>query len=222
MNKILSRINIYIIFIITTVIIGCTIYNSNNQGLPTAPSSDSILIPSRTPSAVVLTSYPITLTSNDDVATSSPNYLCERVPEPELSKTAISDNIYLSGKFYLCTYDGTQIAFDFDNGKLGSKESTSSDIKLVTSGATIDNRSFYYLQETNGAYVAVSELGLPTQEYCEKRTTAVNRLTLVLSSVSATGCVLTNEGRLAFFQVERLDLFGLESVEVFFTIWNKK
>lgn len=39
--------------------------------------------------------------------TSKPNHLCERVPEPELMQSNISDSIYLSGKFYLCAYDGS-------------------------------------------------------------------------------------------------------------------
>ena len=158
----------------------------------------------------------------NDIATSKPNYLCEKVPEPYLIENSNSADIYLSGRFYLCTYDGSQIAFDFDSGNLGNTESVSTDIILVISSSSIDNRSLYYLREINNSYVAVSELTLPTQEYCKQRSASTNRLTLVLISVSATGCVLTNEGRLAFFQVERLDPFGLESVEISFTTWNKE
>ncbi len=222
MIKILCRINTLIIFVVAMVTTGCTSHNSTNLGISTTPSSDSSLMPTETPSAGVLTSYPRTLTPDNAVATSKPNHLCEKVPEPELNNKTNSGNVYLSGKFYLCTYDGSQIAFDFDSGQVSSTESTNADIKLVISSADIDNRSLYFLQETNNSYVAVSQFSSPTQEYCEQQTAAANRLTLVLGSVGATGCVLTNEGRLAFFQVEQLDPFGLESVEVIFTTWNKK
>jgi hypothetical protein len=222
MTKFVSRLTLSIVFIVTIMTIGCSRTRLENQSAPTLPSLESSSIPSLTPFAILPTPHPGTSTPGNEVETSQPNYLCERVPEPELSKTANSNNIYLSGKFYLCTFDGTQIAFDFDSGKLGSIESAITDIKLVISGASIDNRSLYFLQETNNSYVAVSELILPTQEYCEQQTMATNRLKLVLSSIGAIGCVLTNDGRLAFFQVERLDPFGLESVEVSFTTWNKK
>jgi hypothetical protein len=203
-------------------IVGCARITSNNQSTSTVPSSQPIVTPSQTPFTVSLTPQLETSTPSEDILTATPDYLCEKVPEPELNKAPNPDNIYLSGKFYLCTYDGTQIAFDFDSGKLGNIESTSTDIKLVINGASIDNRSLYFLRETNDSHVAVSEESLPTLEYCEQRTAAENRLKLVLSSVGATGCILTNEGRLAFFQVEQLDSFGLESIEVFFTTWNKK
>lgn len=204
-----------------TVIVGCSRGNSVNPGMPPTPSPDSIPMPSKTPSATLFTSQPRTLTPANDVASSTPNYLCERVPEPNLNNKVDSGNIYLSGKSNLCTFDGAQIAFDLDSGKLGDSESTVTDIKLVISGASIDNRSLYFLRETNNSFVAVSELSLPTQEHCKQQSMATNRLTLVLASVGATGCVLTNEGRLAFFRVEQIDLFGLESVEVSFTTWNK-
>jgi hypothetical protein len=186
-----------------------------------SPSPDSIIASSKTPYVSVTTLHQEILSPSSNVSTSKPDYLCEKVPEPELVPAATSDT-YLSGKFYLCTYDSTQIGFDFDGGKLDSKESVDTDIELVISGASIDNRSLYFLRETNDAYVAVSEMDIPTQEYCQKQVLSITRLTLVLGSEGAVGCVLTNQGRLAYFQVGRLDPFGLESVEVFFTTWNNK
>jgi hypothetical protein len=218
--KIFGKPSVYIVFAIA--IIGCAEFNSNNQGVPTNPS-DSILTPSKTPSAVLFNTPSFeALTPDNNVATSKPNYLCEKVPEPELNNKTDSGNIYLAGKFFLCTYDGTQSAFDFDTGELDSTQSLAVDIRIIISSASIDNRSLYFFQETNNSYVAVSESDSPTQEHCEKQSAAENRLTLILGSVGATGCVLTNEGRLAFFKVEQLDPFGLESVEISFTTWNKK
>jgi hypothetical protein len=167
--------------------------------------------------ATTETSNPISQTSPE---TSKPNHLCEKVPEPELLQGNNSDSIYLASKFYLCTYDGSQITFDFDNGDLGDVESVASDIILVVSGANIDNRSFYYIRETDNSYVAVSESTLPTKDYCKNQVTSINRLTLVLGSVGTTGCVLTNVGRLAYFQVEQLNPFGLESIKVSFSTWE--
>jgi hypothetical protein len=186
-----------------------------------SPSPDSIIASSKTPYASTPTLHQEILTPSSSDSTSKPDYLCEKVPEPELTPVTTS-NTYLSGKFYLCTYDGTQIGFDFDGGKLGSKESVDTDIELLISGASIDNRSLYFLRETNDAYVAVSEIDIPTREYCQKQVTSATRLTLVLGSEGTAGCILTNQGRLAYFQVGRLDPFGLESVEVFFTTWNNK
>jgi hypothetical protein len=222
MTRIIFRLNVLIVIIVAVTIVGCDRITSNNQNTSTIPSTQSILTPSQTPFIVSLTPQLETPTPSKDVLTATSDYLCEKVPDPELNKAPNPNNIFLSGKIYLCTYDGSQIAFDFDSGKLGNTESTSTDIKLVISGASIDNRSLYFLREINNSRVAVSEVSMPTQEYCERRTAAENRLKLVLSSAGTTGCVLTNEGRLVFFQVERLDPFGLESVEVSFTAWNKK
>ena len=191
-----------------------------------APTSTINLKPELTPTLVpteVISQVPDTTLSlnSNEIVNPTPNFLCEGVPKPEISKSANSDNVYLSGQFYLCTYDGTQIAFDFDNGNLENSESKNADIELVSSGASIDNRSFYLIQEINGAFVEVSEMKLPTQEYCRQRTTADVRLHLILGSVGAVGCVLTNDGRIAFFQVEQLDPFGQESVKISFVTWNK-
>lgn len=157
--------------------------------------------------------------SGDNLTTSIPDDFCKKVPEPVIETTL--SNIHMSGKFYLCSYDGTQNAFDFDSGRLVSAESMSSDLKLVISGASIDNRTIYYLRENNGAFVDVSELSIPNIEYCEKLLTE-NRLTLVLGSVGATGCILTNEGRLGFFQVVQENPVGLESIQATFTVWEKR
>lgn len=105
---------------------------------------------------------------------------------------------------------------------MGDAESTSSDIILVVSGASIDNRSLYYPCRTDISYVAVSESTLPTKDYCENQVTSIKRLTFVIGSVGATGCGLTNDGRLAYFQVEQLNPFGLESFEVSFSTWNNR
>jgi hypothetical protein len=185
-----------------------------------SPFPDSISTSSKTPYVSTPTLHQEILTPSSNEPISKPDYLCEKVPEPELIPT--TRDTYLSGKFYLCTYDGTQIGFDFDVGKLDSKESVDTDIELVVSGASIDNRSLYFLRETNDSYVAVSEIDIPTREYCQKQVISATRLTLVLGSEGTAGCILTNQGRLAYFQVGRLDPFGLESVEVFFTTWNNK
>lgn len=201
-----------ITLIMAMIINGCAGYDSNNQSIP---SVSAVSTNSNSP-----TSYSLSPTPVSFQATSRPDYLCELVPEPELNESSNFNDIYLSGKFSLCRYDGSQIAFDFDNGKLNDAESTTSDIILVISSASIDNRSLYFLQEINNSYVAASDLAMPTQAYCERQTSAPNRLTLVLSAVGITGCVLTNQGRLAYFEIEQLDLFGLESVEVSFVTWN--
>ena len=211
-----------VILIMATVINGCASDNSNNQSTPDVSAVGTNLTTFKTPVASTPIFSPASPTPVSYQATSRPSFLCELVPEPELNEAISSENIYLSGKFNLCTYDGSQIAFDFDSGKLGNAESETTDIILVISSASIDNRSLYFLRETNNSYVAVSDLTLPTQEYCEHQTTAENRLTLVLSATGATGCVMTNEGRLAYFKIEQLDPFGLESVAVSFVTWKNK
>lgn len=197
------------------IFVGCSKYPMGEQEIPSHP----IIVYLETPTPTVNL---MTLEAPEhDTESAVPQDLCKKVPEPNIDEKTLP-NIYMSGKFYLCTYDGTQNAFDFDSGRLISAESISSDLKLVISSANIDNRTIYYLRENNGAFVDASELSIPTTEYCEKRILTENRLTLVLGSVGVTGCILTNEGRLGFFQVEQEDLFGLESIEVTFVIWEKR
>jgi hypothetical protein len=144
------------------------------------------------------------------------------VPEPQLDQPSDRpEGVYLSGKFYLCSIS-TQSTFDLDEGILGGSDAGSSDLVLELGKATIDNRIIYYLSEINNALVEESNIDSPTLEHCEELVSSPVRLGYIFGEVGAVGCVLTNEGRLAFFRVEHLDPFGAESVEVSFVTWKKK
>jgi hypothetical protein len=214
--------NVLLILSLTLMLVGCRPPSPDSRTVIPYPSSTLLPIPSKSPFIVISTPNSATSTPRDAITqTAEPSQLCERVPEPKVGKPDNSNNIYLSGKAYLCSYRA-QTSFDFDSGTVGTIETTTTDVILKVGITDLEHRSLYYLWETNNAYVDVSDLEAPDEKYCEQLTSAPNRLGFVLREIGATGCVLTNEGRLAFFHVEQVDSFGLGSIELSFVIWDKK
>jgi hypothetical protein len=148
--------------------------------------------------------------------------LCNTVPEPQLNQ--LHDNSgeeFLSGKFYLCSLLAVS-AFDFDEGIVLDKDNQEGDIQLEIGKATFDNHTIYYLKEKNGSLVDELESQNPTYSECRDLVSSPTRLGYVIGAISSSGCVQTNKGRLGYFQVLEMDPDGLESIEVYFVLWNRK
>jgi len=212
---------ITLILPVVLMLAGCGISLPGSQVSSPFPTATFGAMPSKTPTMIESTQPPATLTPSDVLATATEFDRCRRVPEPRLNKTNAS-NVYLSGTVYFCIYDYTQTSFDFDSGVLGSTdENPTADIRFEFGGiARLDGTLRYYLSEANYAYVEPSEINSPSPGDCKKLISVPTRLSLVSVAVGATGCVLTNEGRLAFFRVEKLEPFGAESIDVSFVVWN--
>jgi hypothetical protein len=171
------------------------------------PTTSSTILPSST--AVV----------KDLQETISPTpYLCEVEQEPFFTELEVTKNgKNLSGKFSLC-YLHTISAFDLDKGLLVDNGISSGDIQITMGHAEIDNQDFHYINEINGARVDQAEIKSPDLEYCKELLAKQDDgWFFIEGEVGFSGCVLTNEGRIAAIQVERINPYGWGSIELSFT-----
>lgn len=184
--------------------------------IPRAP----VVLSSQTPARA--SSTPRTANTSTQVVAivGTPPELCEQVPEPRVTKPGGSSaDVHLEGEVSLCSL-GPQSTFDLDGGIVAGLDSVAADIALELGKATIDNRIVYYLSEINDAHVAAAGVDLPTPKYCNDLTASSTRLGFAFGTAGTVGCVLTNEGRLAFFRVEQIDQFGAESIRMTFVTWG--
>lgn len=182
--------------------------NPTKEPLTTTPST---ILPSSTTKVIGL------------LGTISPTpYLCE--VEEKLffteSEVTINDN-NLIGKFSLC-YLHTISAFDLDKGSLVDNELSSGDIQITMGHAEIDNQDFHYISEINGARVDQAKIKSPNLDYCrELLAKQDDGWFFIEGEVGFSGCVMTNEGRIAAIQVERVNPHGWGSIELSFTTWDQ-
>jgi YD repeat-containing protein len=204
---------------------GCNNSSQVNQSVvPTLTLS--LLLPSKTSSPTAQTFVQDTATIGPD--TPMPIRLCDKVPELELSKpNDSSNNVYLSGMFYLCWY--TASSFDMDSGIFGHTDAfrqidtTLTDVELKVTKSSFDNSINYFILGANGAYITKSDIESPTIDYCQEKTSDPTLGGgIILGETGMIGCVLTNEGRLGYIKIESIDPFGAQSVEISFITWNKK
>jgi hypothetical protein len=147
--------------------------------------------------------------------------LCESVPEPLLNHPpSNTGEEFLSGKFYLCSMPAFS-AFDFDEGKVLDKEVIEADLRLEVGKATFDNHVIYYLREENTSLVDEIDTSNPTYSECKELISSPSRLGYIIGAQSNSGCIQTNQGRLGFFKVTKMDPKGIESIELSFILWNK-
>jgi hypothetical protein len=181
----------------------------------------TVASPTRTATLTASPPAPTIATPENRLTSEAPSGLCQQVPEPQLDRPSDQTaGIYLSGRFYLCSI-ATQSSFDLDKGVLGDQDASSSDIVLEVGKADIDNLIIYYISETNGAHVDESDASSPSPEHCAQLASSSIRLGFAVGAIGGVGCVVTNEGRVAVFHVERLDPYGAESLELSFVTWNK-
>ncbi len=191
MSKNFFRLVAVALLILLLMLDGCNISLPANQAIST--STLSLLLPSKT-------SILETATVGLDKTMLAP---CDQVPEPQLIKPKDnSNNVYLSGTFYLCWY--TEDSFDMDSGALGhtdpfgNMDTTLTDIQLRVRGSTLDSSIGYFILGVNSAYG------------------------IIFGKTGVSACVLTNEGRLGYLKVESVNPLGTEGLEISFVTWNKK
>lgn len=156
-------------------------------------------------------------------ATLTPSFLCKKVPDPELShSTDANSEIYLSGKFALC-WVPIFSTFDLDRGILGDENIFTSDIELQFSNSNISGKTDYYIEEINNARIDQTEIVSPSLSACKTVLSSKNdSWFFVEGEVGDSGCVITNEGRIAFIRVESIDPYGRSSIELSFITWNER
>lgn len=214
---------VIIFCIVVFTLIGCNTRSGASNGQPLQTDVPESIIRSTSTSASAdhisptATIFRPTGTQND-----SHGGLCESVPEPLLKHpTDNSGEEFLSGKFYLCSLPAFS-SFDFDEGKLLDKGDIAGDLRLEVGKATFDNHIIYYLREENASLIDEIETSNPSYSECKDLITSPSRLGYVVGGQSNSGCIQTNQGRLGFFKITKMDPNGIESIELSFILWNKK
>src|SRR6266508_930782 len=214
MSKNFFRLVAVALLILLLMLDGCNISLPANQAIST--STLSLLLPSKT-------SILETATVGLDKTMLAP---CDQVPEPQLIKPKDnSNNVYLSGTFYLCWY--TEDSFDMDSGALGhtdpfgNMDTTLTDIQLRVRGSTLDSSIGYFILGVNSAYITDSDM--EDIKHCQNGIfTPPPDSGIIFGKTGVSACVLTNEGRLGYLKVESVNPLGTEGLEISFVTWNKK
>jgi hypothetical protein len=156
-----------------------------------------------------------------------PHLDCERIPEPDI-RTNPSEGVYLFGKFYLCLHWPLGIfpgltTFDLDTGQIGTHGDLQSDVEYYFSYASLDNVVDYFLLDTSGAILYENtDNSQPTYSDCQQIVTHSKRGYLMDVYKGSDACFVTNEGRLAYIRIERINPYGKESIEISFITWVKR
>jgi len=156
----------------------------------------------------------------------SPDERCQAVPEPELVDIgSLPDNVYLAGIFHVCYGwpDPLQprTSFDLDTGLVGSEDDPGVDLYYLITNATIPGSiDEYYLWRRNGALLFATPSSAPDIQACQAAISAEPRRILSVTEGSST-CWITDEGRVAFVQVEKISPYGWASISLSFVTWKK-
>lgn len=199
-----------VFFVEVLVLVGCnTISEPTTKSISNSEGTDHT-----SPTATIF--QPTVIQADPNIE------LCKSAPEPLLNHPpSNTGEEFLSGKFYLCSIPAFS-AFDFDEVKVLDKEAVEADLHLEVGKATFDNHIIYYLREENASLVDETETSNPTYSKCKELISSSSRLGYVVGSQSNSGCIQTNQGRLGFFKVTKMDPKGIESIELSFVLWNKK
>lgn len=205
------------------IFVGCNSYSDGSNNMPLRTYT---IVP-----ATTITISPLTVDQGTPTVTllgtltdqpGSYHKLCESISETILNHPPDkSGEEFLSGVFSLCSLRKFS-AFDFDEGKVLDKEDKASDLKLEIGKATLENQIIYYLMENNNSLVDEVESSYPSYSECKDFLTSPARLGYIVGDISASGCIQTNQGRLGFFKVTKINPSGQESIEISFVVWNKK
>lgn len=218
-----SGTNTIIIIVEVFILVGCNHFSgaSDNTPLHTLTSGPTITL--KSPPLITKQSSLATSTIQPTALQTSPHIiLCDSVKKPLLNhEQGYSSEEFLSGVFQLCSLPEFS-AFDFDEGEVVDKDDQESDLQLEVGKATFDNQIIYYLMEGKNSFV--DEVGTSPLSYseCIALITSPTRLGYVVGTAPNVGCIKTNQGRIGFFQVTKVDPNGIESVEIAFVLWNKK
>ena len=222
---------LFIIIFVTSCItisdFSSTQVENNNELSNTKTSSITIIKtePYITPSETSLNPIIPTRTPFSGEIIYSSNDYCQLVPEPEITDSnQISKLPGLTGTINLCWGWPTDLshrtAIDLDTGFIGQQGDPESDLYFIKTVATIDDSIEYHFAGINGAKFFDVQSDFPDLNACK---VAILAKPHNIQSIyeGFTTCWVTNEERLVFIKVEKMFLYGENSVTISFTTWNK-
>jgi hypothetical protein len=221
-----------------TVIIMLVLLSSCNtsqrQALSTTITTSAPVSASSTP---MMTNTPteVVETQGSHPGTSVSGCKSAKLPPPEVYPPySTNSEILLMGHFNLCL-EG-RFTFDLDRGVYDDHDvmpipmwesenyRSETDIGLVVGSFSIPTNTInFYLTDINGARINYNyEKGVLSPLLCAKYDAAAFQYPSIDTEIGKSGCVVTNEGRIATVRVvnEDINSAGMKSVEITFVTYN--